>query len=139
MRRLIARIAISIALLLIALVAAVVALGYFAFALYLLLVLYLVPPAAAVVSGLIVLVVALIMVMIARALLPGSGRRERHAAPLSAMENAAEVGSLFSDKMQDFADTHRGTTMMVALIAGFAVGFSPKLRGTLWRLFKTFT
>jgi hypothetical protein len=29
--------------------------------------------------------------------------------------------------------------MMVALIAGFAVGFSPKLRGVLWRLFKSFT
>jgi hypothetical protein len=139
MRRLIARIAISIALLLIALVAAVVALGYFAFALYLLLVAYLVPPAAAVVSGLIVLVIALIMVLIARALLPGSGRRQRHASPLSAMENAAEVGSLFSDKMHDFADTHRGTSMMVALIAGFAVGFSPKLRGALWRTFKSFT
>ena len=51
MRRFFARLAISIALLLIALVAVMIAVGYFVFALYLWLAMYLVPPAAAVVGG----------------------------------------------------------------------------------------
>ena len=58
MRRFFARLAISIALMLIALVAALIAIGYFMFALYLWLAVYLVPPVAAVIAGVIVLVTA---------------------------------------------------------------------------------
>jgi hypothetical protein len=137
MRRLIARVATSIALMLIALVAVLVALGYFVFALYLWLAEYLVPPAAALVSGGIVLFVALLLVMIARAMLRGRRRRERDL-PLSA-EAAAEIGSLFGDKVQGFANLHRGSSLLTALAAGFAVGVSPKLRSILWRLFKKLT
>ena len=59
MSRFFARLAISIALVLIALVAAMIAVGYFVFALYLWLAENFVPPAAAVIAGLIVVLTAL--------------------------------------------------------------------------------
>lgn len=139
MRRLLARVATSIALMVIALVAVLVALGYFVFALYLWLAEYLVPPAAALVSGCIVLFLALLLVLIARAMLRGSKRRRRDLAAMSAEETAAEIGGLLGDRVQGFANLHRGSSLLTALAAGFAVGVSPKLRGILWRLFKKLT
>jgi hypothetical protein len=135
MRGLIARIAMSIALMVVALVAVLVALGYFVFALYLWLAEYLVPPAAALVSGAIVLLVALLLVTIARAMLRGS-RRRRDVSPLTPEETAAQLGGLLGDKVQGFANLHRGSSLLTALAAGFAVGVSPKLRSILWRLFQ---
>jgi hypothetical protein len=135
MRRFFARLAISIALVLIALVASLVAVGYFLFALYLWLAEYLVPPAAAAISGVIALLLALVLALIARAML--RFRRGGTDAPaLSAAETAADVGSALSDKLNDFATMNRGTSMITALMAGFAVGFSPRLRSLLWRLLK---
>jgi hypothetical protein len=136
MRGLIARIATSIALMVIALVAVLVALGYFVFALYLWLAEYLVPPAAALVSGAIVLFVALLLVMIASAMLRGSRRRRRDLASSIPEEAAAELGGLLGDKVQGFANLHRGSSLLTALAAGFAVGVSPRLRSLLWRLLK---
>jgi hypothetical protein len=34
---------------------------------------------------------------------------------------------------------NRGTSMLTALVAGFAVGVSPKLRALLWRILKKLT
>lgn len=139
MRRFFARLAISIALIVVALVAVLIAVGYFVFALYLLLAEYLVPPAAAVVAGLIVLAVAMVLALIASSMFRKSKRRDRDTAPLSAAETATELGSLFGDKMQGFAGMNRGTSLLTALAAGFAVGVSPKLRGVLWRIIKKMT
>ena len=137
MRRFAARLAISIALILIALVAAMIAVGYFVYALYLWLAMYLVPPAAAVVAGLLVLVLAALLALIARAALRGSKRRDRE--PMSAAETAAELGSLFGDKVQGLTHMNKGTSLLTALAAGFAVGVSPKLRSLLWRIIKKLT
>jgi membrane protein implicated in regulation of membrane protease activity len=139
MRRFAARLAISIALLLIALVAIMIAVGYFIYALYLWLAMYLVPPAAAVVSGLIVLVLAAVLALIARMFMRGSKRRDRDYASMSAAETAAELGSLFGDKVQGFAQLNKSTSLLTALAAGFAVGVSPKLRSLLWRIIKKMT
>jgi hypothetical protein len=139
MRRFVARLAISIALLLIALVTALIAVGYFVFALYLWLAIYFVPPAAAVIAGLIILVVAALLALIARSAMRGSKRRDRDYASMTAAETAAELGSLFGDKVQGFANMSRGTSLLTALVAGFAVGVSPKLRAILWRVLKKLT
>ena len=139
MRRFVARLAISIALILIALVATMIAVGYFVFALYLWLTNYLVPPAAAVVAGLVILVVAAVLALIARGAMRGSKRRDRDHATMTAAEAAAELGSLFGDKVQGFAQINRGTSLLTALVAGFAVGVSPKLRALLWRIIKKLT
>ena len=138
MRRLATRLAISIALMLIALVAVMIALGYFLFALYLWLTNYFVPPAAAAVAGAIILVIAALLALIGRAALRGSKRRDRNYASVSA-EAAAEIGSLFGEKVQGFAQMGKGTSLLTALAAGFAVGVSPKLRALLWRIIKKLT
>jgi len=41
--------------------------------------------------------------------------------------------------VQGFAQMNRGTSLLTALAAGFAVGLSPKLRGLLWRIIKKLT
>ena len=46
---------------------------------------------------------------------------------------------MFGDKVQGFAHENRGVSFISALIAGFAVGFSPKLRAILWRILKKMT
>ena len=139
MRRFVARLAISIALLLIALVAIMIAVGYFVYALYLWMAVYLVPPAAAVVTGLIVLVLAALLALIARMFMRGSKRRDRDYSSMTAAETAAELGSLFGDKVQGLASMNKSTSMLTALAAGFAVGVSPKLRSLLWRIIKKLT
>ena len=139
MRRFVARLAISIALLLIALVAIMIAVGYFVYALYLWMAVYLVPPAAAVVTGLIVLVLAALLALIARMFMRGSKRRDRDYSSMTAAETAAELGSLFGDKVQGLANMNKSTSMLTALAAGFAVGVSPKLRSLLWRIIKKLT
>lgn len=139
MRRYFARLAISIALIVVALVALMIAVGYFVFALYLWLAEYLVPPAAALVAGGVILVVAGVLALISSKMVRGPKRRDRDTSAMSAAETAAELGSLFGDKMQGFAQMGRGTSILTALAAGFAVGVSPKLRGLLWRIIKKMT
>lgn len=138
MRRFFARLTIWLALVLSAVLTALIAIGYFMFALYLWLAVYLVPPVAALISGVLVLLTAVVLALIASSMFGGLGRNERDST-LGAAETAADIGSLFSDKLGGFASMNRGTSLLTALAAGFAVGVSPKLRGLLWRLIKKMT
>ncbi len=141
MRRFFARLTIWIALVLGAIFTALIALGYFILALYLLLAEYLVPPVAAVLSGVLVLMAAMVMGLIASTMFGGlAGRdRDRDSSTLGVAETAADIGSLFGGKVQDFASMNKGTSMLTALVAGFAIGVSPKLRSLLWRILKKMT
>ena len=58
---------------------------------------------------------------------------------MSAAETAAELGSLFGDKVQGFAQMNKRHFIADGLAAGFAVGVSPKLRSLLWRIIKKMT
>jgi hypothetical protein len=138
MRRFFARLTIWLALVLSAVLTALTAMGYFMFALYLWLAMYLVPPAAAVISGVIVLFIAGMFALIASTMYAGLARHGREST-LGAAETAAELGSLFGDKVHGFASMNRGTSMLTALIAGFAVGVSPRLRNLLWNVIKKMT
>jgi hypothetical protein len=143
MRRFFARLTIWIALVLSALFTALIALGYFILALYLWLAEYLVPPVAALLSGILLLMAASVFALIASTMFGGlAGRdrgRDRDSPPLGLAETAADIGSLFGDKVQGFASMNKGTSMLTALVAGFAIGLSPKLRSLLWRLLKKLT
>jgi len=142
MRRFFARLTIWLALVLSAVLTALIAIGYFMFALYLWLAVYLVPPVAALIAGVLVLFTAAVLALIASSMFGGLGRHERDStrgAAETAAETAADIGSLFSDKFQGFASMNRGTSILTALAAGFAVGVSPKLRGLLWRILKKMT
>ena len=138
MRRFFARLTIWLALVLSAVLTALIAILYFMFALYLWLALYLVPPAAAVISGVIVLLTAGVFALIASTMFSGLAQRGRDST-LGAADAAADIGSLFSEKLQGFASMNRGTGLLTALIAGFAVGVSPRLRSLLWALLKKMT
>ena len=130
------RLAVSLAMVLIALIAAVVAIGYFAFALYLLLLTFVVPPAAALLTGLLVLLTALLLIAIARAATKPRRRRRESSPSLEAAEDAAGLGSELGRKIRGLADAHTSGGLIAALVAGFAVGVSPKLRAFLQAILK---
>ena len=130
------RLAVSLAMVLIALIAAVVAIGYFAFALYLLLLTFVVPPAAALLTGLLVLLTALLLIAIARAATKPRRRRRESSPSLEAAEDAAGLGSELGRKIRGLADAHASGGLLAALVAGFAVGVSPKLRAFLQAILK---
>jgi hypothetical protein len=138
MRRFFARLTIWIALVLSAVLTALFGIGYFMFALYLWLATYLVPPAAAAIAGVLVLMMAGVFALIASNMFGGLAQHGRDST-LGPAEAAANIGSLFSEKLQGLGSMNRSTSLLTALIAGFAVGVSPKLRGLLWALLKKMT
>ena len=129
------RVAISLAAVLIAVIAAVTAIGYFAYALDLLLLYVVVPPAAALLTGILILVIALLLIVVIRA----ATQPKRKRAPMPAMEaleSAAELGSELGRKVRGLTEAQASGGLMAALVAGFAFGVSPKLRAFLQSLLK---
>ena len=139
MRRFFAKLTIWLALVLSAVLTALIAVGYFMFALYLWLAEYLVPPAAALIAGVLVLFTAVVLIFISTRMFGGLSVHDRNPKHLGAAQTAADLGSLFGDQVKDFAQMGRGASLLTALVAGFAVGFSPRLRNLLWSLLKKLT
>jgi len=130
------RLAVALAMVLIALIASIVAIGYFAFALYLLWLPYVVPPAAALITGLLILLIALVLIAVARAAMDPRRRRREPSPTLEAAETAAGLGTELGRKIRGLADANASGGLIAALVAGFAVGVSPKLRAFLQSLLK---
>ena len=136
--RFIAKIAIAVAMLLIGLVAGVIAVAFFAYAVYLALLTVLVGPAAAAITGVVVLAAALLLMGGIRAVFrPKRRRRIADIPSLQECENAADIGSELGRKIRGLAGASTGGGLMAALLAGFAVGISPKLRAFLQSLLKS--
>jgi len=135
MGRFFARIALSIAALLVMVVAAFIAVGFFALALYLYLAGSMPPPVAALITGTLVLLLAVVLVLVTR---PRRGYRPRlsDAEPASARQSAAELGGELGRRLQDMARSHTTGSLLAALVAGFIVGVSPKLRSFLLDILK---
>jgi hypothetical protein len=126
------RLAISLAVMLIALIAAIIAVAYFAYGLYLVLLQVFMAPAAAVVTGILVLVAAILLIAVTRVVArPRRRRRRGSVPPLEGYQNAAELGGELGRKLRGLADAHASGGLLAALVAGFAVGVSPKLRDFL--------
>lgn len=121
---------------LIALIAAITAICYFAFALYLLLLAVVVPPAAALLTGILVLLTALLLIAITRAATRPRRRMREPSPTMEAAEDAAGLGTEIGRKIRGLADAHGSGGLLAALVAGFAVGVSPKLRAFLQALLK---
>lgn len=136
--RLIARIATAIASVLIGLVAGIIALAFFSYAIYLAFLNVLAPAVAAAVTGVVVIAAAALLVGIVRlALRPRRRRRPAAGIPsLEECETAAEAGSELGRKIRGIAAASSGGGLLAALVAGFAVGLSPKLRAFLQALLK---
>ena len=135
MSRFFVRLALSIAALLVMLIAAVIAIGYFAFALYLFASNYMAPPLAAAATGILVLLLAAFLALATRV---GPGRRplSEGQSNRAARETAAQLGGELGRRLFGFADSHRTGSLVAALVAGFAVGVSPKLREFLLDVLK---
>jgi hypothetical protein len=134
--RFLTRLAISLAMVLIALIGAILAVLYFAFALYLLLLQYVMPPAAALLTAILILLIALAVIGIMR-LATRRPRRKRESIPLlDAAESAAGIGTELGQKIRGLTEGHASGGLIAALVAGFAVGVSPKLRSFLQAILK---
>jgi hypothetical protein len=130
------RLAVSLAMVLIALIGAILAIVYFAFALYLLLLAFVVPPAAALLTGILILLIALALIGVAR-VATRPRRRPREPSPtLEAAESAAGLGTELGRKLRGLTQAHASGGLIAALVAGFAVGMSPKLRAFLQAILK---
>jgi ABC-type Fe3+ transport system permease subunit len=133
--RFFARLALSIAALLVMLVAACMAVGYFAYALYQFLSEYMSPALASLSTGLLILLLAALLVAATQ-----MGTRKRHRyeteSTREARENAAELGGELGRRILGFAEAHKSGSLLAALVAGFAVGVSPKLREFLVDILK---
>lgn len=134
--RFIAKIAIAFAMLLIGLVAGVIAIAFFAYAVYLALLNVLVGPAAAAITGVVVLAAALVLMGLIRAVFRPRRRRVVDIPSLEECENAADIGSELGRRIRGLAGASTGGGLLAALAAGFAVGISPKLRAFLQSLLK---
>ncbi|NJO67511.1 MAG: hypothetical protein HC826_00565 [Rhodospirillales bacterium] len=49
---------------------------------------------------------------------------------------AASIGEAFGSDAESLVRAHAGSAVVTALIAGFAIGVSPRLRRSLWRLLR---
>ena len=136
LRPFLARLAMTAAALLLILAALLVACGFFAFALYLLATSYMPAPLAALATGVAILLLALVPLMLMRRR-PSGPKRDLFEDPaLEACKKAADIGATFGSQILGFAKAHRNSSLYAALAAGFALGFSPKLRAFLRHLLK---
>jgi hypothetical protein len=134
--RFLTRLAISLAVVLIALIAAITAIVYFAYALYLLLLDVVVPPAAAVLTGILVLLAVVVLAAATRAAMRPHRRRRDPSPSVEAVEDAADLGGEIARKIRGLLEAHASGGLVAALVAGFAVGMSPKLRAFLQAILK---
>lgn len=128
MRDLSVRLAIAAASLLLAGVGFIAAVGFLCVALYLQLTTMMTPPLAATTTALAALLFSLLVVLIGPKLAFGSrrGRSSRIAG-----DPAMEIGRRLGEEAFKYVKAHRSSTLIATLLAGFAVGASPKLRNWL--------
>ena len=131
------RLAATMASLVVALLVVLAALGFFAYAAYLALLGVLSPPLAALATGGGAIVVAFLIVAAARGFARARGaspRRVRADDTLSAERLAGEIGGKFGEQIGALTRSHKGPVLAASLLAGVAVGASPRLRGLLMNL-----
>jgi len=133
------RIAIMAASLLVAAVGVVVAAAFLCLALYDVLLLWLLPPLAALCAASIIFVLSLLVIFLGQALARAvaARARARRAKHNTASAISAELGRLFGEDAQAFINDKPILSLLVALIGGFAVGANPKLRAILNAILKT--
>jgi type VI protein secretion system component VasK len=135
--RFIAKIAIAFAMLLIGLIGGVIAVAFFGYGVYLALLNVLVAPAAAAITGVVILAGAALLMLILRAVLRPRHRRRSATIPsLEQCESAAEIGTELGRKIRGIAGAHASGGLLASLVAGFALGASPKLRAFLQAILK---
>ena len=141
MSRFFTRLALSIAALLVMVIAACMATGYFAYALYEFLAERMSPALASLSTGLLLLLFGVMIVGITiwvttrprrRRYKGGYGTEEVRAG----RETVAELGGELGVRLLGLAESNKTGALLAALVAGFAVGVSPRLREFLLDVLK---
>lgn len=137
--RFLTRLAAAMASLFVALLVFVAALGFFAYAAYLALLGALSPPLAALVTGAGAVLVAILILAAARVL---TRARRAPVGPCggdraAAERLAGEIGGTLGVELGALTRSHKGPVLAASLLAGVAVGASPRLRGLLLDLVRT--
>jgi hypothetical protein len=95
-------------------------------------------PIAALVCGLVTLLFALLVALSTRWAMTGRGLHPKRGfgkngrpLPSGEAEMAGEVGGIVGEEIASLVRAHRGAAVAVSLVAGLAVGVSPRLRQTL--------
>ena len=98
-------------------------------------------PVAALVCGLVTLLLAVLIALVTRWATAGGGPGPRRAFgkdraqhPSGDAKAAAEVGGMVGEEIASLVRAHTGAAVVVALLAGVAVGVSPRLRRALREL-----
>lgn len=134
MRDLALRLAIAMVSLLLAAMGFIAALGFFFFAAYLQFADMMAPPLAAVAAAFVALLFSVAVMLVGRRMAFGPGRRRRRtdgsSSPIGG-DPAMEFGRRLGEEAYRFVNANRRSTLIASLIAGFAIGASPKLRAYL--------
>lgn len=126
------RLAITIGSILAAMFAVVAALGFFCGAAYLALLEVTAPWLAALATGAGALLLALLIVLAARLLARAKrAPAPRREEPGAAQRLAGELGGILGVELGAATRAHAPTVLAVSLLAGVAVGASPRLRRLL--------
>lgn len=113
---------------------AVLAVLFLSAALYLALVGPLGMPLAALATGGALLVVAALILLVARHAVRRPPPPPEAAAPPSGPAAAAKLGEMLGEEGGALIKQNPGTAIVAALVAGFVVGSSPKIRDRLTRI-----
>jgi hypothetical protein len=134
MRRYVAQAILAAAMLMAATIVLLVAAAFLAGALFLALRDVMSGPLAALVTGLAGVLVAALIALVGGLTMRRSkpARAEGQSrAPVEAQRLAGELGGIIGEEMASLARTHARGTAIASLLAGFAVGASPRLRRLL--------
>ena len=139
MRELPIRIAIMAAALLVAAVGVGATVVFLCLALYSLLLTVLSAPLAALAAAAVVFLLSLLVIYLGGVLsnlVAGRARRARAQRGAAAFAFSAELGKLLGEDAQSFIAGKPVLALLLAMVGGFTVGASPRLRDFLLRILK---
>lgn len=105
---------------------------FLGFALYLWMAMFAAPPVAALLSAAVSLLFALIVILIARLVTSAMERaRKRREAELGVWGPAMAFGALMGKEFLNLSEKNKRAAILASLLAGLAIGASPRLRALL--------
>ena len=135
--RLLTRLAIGAAAILIAAAGGIVAVTFLIIAMYELLETVMEPWLAALATSGLAILFAVLVLLLARVAMRTMAPTPPKAASrsgLGGMGFTAEIGTLLGKEARDFVENNSLSTLGILAVAGFALGVSPKLRRLIWKL-----
>lgn len=131
--RLLTRLAIGAAAILIAAVGGIVAVTFIIVAMYELLETVMEPWLAALSTAGIALLFSVLVLVLARIAMRIAAPPPPKTAARSGFGFTAEIGTMLGKEARDFVENNSLSTLGILAVVGFALGVSPRLRKLLWK------